>query len=116
MRVTASVLQPRRQQRQPDAAQRSERDSGGSGCAPLAKLPAEGLQDNVRARQRHRKVVRVQHGEVAEELLHLADQLAHVHLGQVLQPQVLQAVGEDCARPAPPRSVSGRRASASSRL
>ena len=67
-------------------------------CAPLSKLPAEGLQDDMRARYWHRKVVGIQHSEVAKELLHLADQLAHVHLCQVLKPQVLKPVGEDCGQ------------------
>ena len=121
IRATASVLQRSRQRRQAGLQPTSWTQAGPGAafpCAPLSKLPAEGLEDDVRARYRHGKVVRIQHGEVAKELLHLANQLAHVHLCQVLDAQVLKPVGEDCvarSRRSGPRvavgtSVAARRA------
>ena len=67
------------------------------GQVPLAVVPGEGLQRDVVLRDGHCEVVRVEHREVAEELLDLEHRFPEVHLCQVLQAQVLYPVGEDCA-------------------
>ena len=59
-------------------------------------LPANGLQEHMWARDRHGKMVCVQYNEVTKEFLHLAHQLTCVDLGQVLKPEVLDAVCKDC--------------------
>ena len=62
---------------------------------PPAVVPGEGLQRDMILLYGDGKVVWVKHCKVPEELLHLVDHLPQVHLCQVLQPQVLNPVGED---------------------
>ncbi len=47
----------------------------------------------------HGKVVGVNDGKVAKELLDLEDSLLEVDLRKVLQPQIIDSVGEDCTLP-----------------
>ena len=62
---------------------------------PPAIVPGEGLQRDMILLYGDGKVVWIKHCKVPEELLHLIDHLPQVHLCQVLQPQVLNPVGED---------------------
>ena len=63
---------------------------------PVGILPVKGLQRHIRTRQCDSEVVRIQNLKVAIELLHLGHQLLAVHFCKVLEPQVLDSVGEDC--------------------
>ena len=64
--------------------------------APVVVAGGQGLQGSGRLGQLHGKVVGVQDCKVAEELLHLDHPLMGIDFRQVLQADVLHAVGEDC--------------------
>ena len=71
------------------------------GGSPSAVVPCEGLQRDLVLLDGDCKVVWVKHSKIPEELLHLVYHLPQVHFCQVLQPQVLNSVGEDCAQELP---------------
>ena len=72
-----------------------------SRSSPSAIIPCKGLQCDLVLLDRDGEMVGVKHSKVPKEFLHLVDHLPQIHLCQVLQPKVLNPVGENCAEQQP---------------